>query len=66
MKITLVESSLNPTKTIETSKLFNDDLAPVPFKGRTWHTYNYAALWMSIAHGIPTSITWRAALSIWG
>ncbi|MCG2624940.1 NCS1 family nucleobase:cation symporter-1 [Arthrobacter sp. I2-34] len=45
---------LESTKTIETSKLFNDDLAPVPFKGRTWHTYNYAALWMSIAHGIPT------------
>lgn len=32
----------------------NEDLAPVPKSKRTWHTYNYAALWMSIAHGIPT------------
>lgn len=42
------------TQNIETSRLYNDDLAPVPLAGRTWHTYNYAALWMSIAHGIPT------------
>lgn len=42
------------TKNIETSRLYNEDLAPVPLSGRTWHTYNYAALWMSIAHGIPT------------
>ncbi|NDK89641.1 NCS1 family nucleobase:cation symporter-1 [Gordonia desulfuricans] len=45
---------LIPTPDIERSPLYNDDLAPVPFAKRTWHAYNYAALWMSIAHGIPT------------
>ncbi len=34
--------------------LFNDDLAPTPIAERTWTTYNYAALWVSMAHCIPT------------
>ena len=34
--------------------LINDDLAPVPAERRTWTTYNYAALWISMAHCIPT------------
>jgi len=36
------------------SALFNEDLAPVPVKHRDWSTYNYAALWISMAHCIPT------------
>jgi nucleobase:cation symporter-1, NCS1 family len=36
------------------SPLYNDDLAPVPIARRTWTTYNYAALWISMAHCIPT------------
>ena len=39
---------------IATSQLFNDDLAPVPVAKRNWTTYNYAALWISMAHCIPT------------
>ena len=39
---------------IEASPLYNDDLAPVPIARRTWTTYNYAALWVSMAHCIPT------------
>jgi nucleobase:cation symporter-1, NCS1 family len=39
---------------IKTSPLYNDDLAPVPIERRTWTTYNYAALWISMAHCIPT------------
>src|SRR4026207_2555609 len=39
---------------IEASPLYNEDLAPVPIDKRTWTTYNYAALWMSMAHCIPT------------
>src|SRR5215218_8689605 len=39
---------------IETSPLYNDDLAPVPVARRNWTTYNYAALWISMAHCIPT------------
>ncbi|MEO8502411.1 MAG: NCS1 family nucleobase:cation symporter-1 [Acidobacteriota bacterium] len=36
------------------SPLYNEDLAPVPFERRTWTTYNFAALWISMAHCIPT------------
>jgi NCS1 family nucleobase:cation symporter-1 len=39
---------------IESSPLYNPDLAPVPAERRTWGTYNYAALWVSMAHCIPT------------
>ncbi|OGQ26134.1 MAG: nitrate reductase [Deltaproteobacteria bacterium RBG_16_71_12] len=36
------------------SPLFNADLAPVPQARRVWSTYNFAALWISMAHCIPT------------
>ena len=36
------------------SSLYNKDLAPVPVARRNWTTYNYAALWISMAHCIPT------------
>jgi len=39
---------------IANSPLFNGDLAPVPPSRRTWSTYNFAALWISMAHCIPT------------
>jgi NCS1 family nucleobase:cation symporter-1 len=39
---------------IEHSPLFNEDLAPVRVKDRNWSTYNFAALWVSMAHCIPT------------
>lgn len=39
---------------IEQSPLYNEDLAPVPVEKRNWTTYNYAALWISMAHCIPT------------
>jgi NCS1 family nucleobase:cation symporter-1 len=42
------------TARVERSPLYNEDLAPVPIARRTWSTYNYAALWISMAHCIPT------------
>jgi NCS1 family nucleobase:cation symporter-1 len=39
---------------IRTSALYNHDLAPVPVAQRNWTTYNYAALWIAMAHCIPT------------
>jgi len=39
---------------VEVSPLYNNDLAPVPLARRNWSTYNYAALWVSMAHCIPT------------
>ena len=57
---------------IESSPLYNPDLAPVPLERRTWGTYNYAALWVGMAHCIPTymlasgligaGMSWRQAL----
>ncbi|HEY1493446.1 MAG TPA: NCS1 family nucleobase:cation symporter-1 [Candidatus Solibacter sp.] len=34
--------------------LYNEDLAPVPPEKRTWGTYNYAALWISMSVCVPT------------
>jgi NCS1 family nucleobase:cation symporter-1 len=34
--------------------LWNEDLAPVPQEKRTWGTYNYAALWISMSVCVPT------------
>jgi NCS1 family nucleobase:cation symporter-1 len=42
------------TSRVDASPLSNHDLAPVPLDRRTWSTYNYAALWISMAHCIPT------------
>ena len=42
------------TRRVEASALYNHDLAPVPLSRRNWSTYNYAALWVSMAHCIPT------------
>ncbi|HKS43319.1 MAG TPA: NCS1 family nucleobase:cation symporter-1 [Blastocatellia bacterium] len=39
---------------VSNSPLWNEDLAPVPIARRNWTTYNYAALWISMAHCIPT------------
>ncbi len=36
------------------SSLTNEDLAPVPPSKRTWGTWNYAALWISMSLCIPT------------
>ena len=36
------------------SSLYSEDLAPVPQNKRTWTTWNYAALWISMCLCIPT------------
>jgi nucleobase:cation symporter-1, NCS1 family len=36
------------------SSLYNPDLAPVPAERRTWSTYNYSALWISMSVNILT------------
>ena len=50
-RVELTETALAE---IETSPLYNEDLAPVPISRRNWTTYNYSALWISMAHCIPT------------
>ena len=49
-----VELKDEVVREIQASPLFNEDLAPVPVAKRNWTTYNYAALWISMAHCIPT------------
>ena len=45
---------LRDHESIRHSRLYSEDLAPVPVSERNWTTYNYAALWISMAHCIPT------------
>ena len=49
-----VELEAEAFREISQSPLFNRDLAPVLVAKRNWTTYNYAALWISMAHCIPT------------
>jgi len=49
-----VELDDESTREIAQSPLYNHDLAPVPIAKRTWTTYNFAALWIAMAHCIPT------------
>src|SRR6188768_1798374 len=49
-----VELPAADLKEIEGSSLYNEDLAPVGVAKRTWSTWDYAALWISMAHCIPT------------
>jgi NCS1 family nucleobase:cation symporter-1 len=59
-------------ETIRSSSLYNQDLAPVSPDRRTWGTYNYAALWISMSVNIPTyllasgmiagGMSWKQAL----
>ena len=42
------------TSRIESSPLYNEDLAPATGDRRTWGTYNYAALWISMSINILT------------
>jgi NCS1 family nucleobase:cation symporter-1 len=44
--------SVRPT--IESSSLYNPDLAPVSIERRHWGTYDYAALWVSMSVNILT------------
>ena len=38
----------------KSSSLYSEDLAPVELSKRTWNTWNYAALWISMSLCIPT------------
>lgn len=46
-------SSANLLTDIEHSRLYSKDLAPTPSSKRTWTTWNYAALWISMCHCLP-------------
>jgi NCS1 family nucleobase:cation symporter-1 len=70
--MTDAQSATLRAETVSTSSLYNKDLAPVPPERRTWGTYNYAALWISMSVNIPTyllasgmiagGMSWKQAL----
>jgi nucleobase:cation symporter-1, NCS1 family len=45
---------LAPGVTLDDPSLYSEDLAPTALAKRTWTTYTFAALWISMAHCIPT------------
>jgi len=45
---------LRDTSAVDTGRYTNPELAPTAVDDRTWSTYNYAALWMGMAHNIPS------------
>jgi nucleobase:cation symporter-1, NCS1 family len=49
---------------LERSELFNRELAPVPVRDRKWNAFNYAALWIALAHSIPTYMLASALVGI--
>lgn len=55
---------LRDPSSIAGSPLYNEDLAPVPVAKRDWSTYNYAALWISMAHCIPTYMLASGLISV--
>jgi nucleobase:cation symporter-1, NCS1 family len=67
-----IHSSVLDAKTIQSSALYNEDLAPIPASRRSWSTYNYAALWIAMSVNIPTymlasgmiagGMSWRQAI----
>ena len=46
--------ALHSSVTLDDPLLHNEDLAPTTVEKRTWTTYTFAALWISMAHCIPT------------
>jgi len=67
-RVTLAEDVV-----LDDPALYNEDLAPTKMSDRTWTTYTYAALWISMAHCIPTymlaaglisaGMSWKQALA---
>jgi len=45
---------MTENQNIHDPSLTNEDLAPIPQHKRTWGTWNYAALWISMSLCIPT------------
>src|ERR1700677_1337501 len=65
--------SISSSSRIESSPLYNADLAPASSERRTWGTYNFAALWVSMSVNILTymlaasliqgGMNWRQAVA---
>jgi NCS1 family nucleobase:cation symporter-1 len=49
-----MQETLEVSKELASASLYSEDLAPVPASKRSWGTWNYAALWISMSLCIPT------------
>src|SRR3954466_2213936 len=49
---------------IQQSRLYNDDLAPVPASRRKWGMLSFAALWISMSACIPTYMLASGLISV--
>ncbi|MEJ7738455.1 MAG: NCS1 family nucleobase:cation symporter-1 [Chitinophagaceae bacterium] len=49
-----MSEKINADPVAGSSDLYSDDLAPIPTDKRTWTTWNYVALWISMSLCIPT------------
>ncbi|TCP53035.1 NCS1 family nucleobase:cation symporter-1 [Tamaricihabitans halophyticus] len=47
-----------------TGRFANPELVPVPIAKRKWTTYNYFALWMGMAHNIPSYLLASGLIAI--
>lgn len=50
----MTSSSADIQSRVESSPLYNPDLAPARAEQRHWGTYNFAALWISMSVNILT------------
>ena len=50
----MIKDQSNEPVNSPSASLYSEDLAPVPESKRTWNTWNYAALWISMSLCIPT------------
>ena len=48
------DTSAIPELPAREDRFTNADLRPVPREARVWSTYNFAALWVGMAHNIPS------------
>jgi len=46
------------------SRFANGDLLPTPLRSRRWGTYNYTALWIGMAHNIPSYLLASGLIAI--
>ncbi|OZM74299.1 nitrate reductase [Amycolatopsis antarctica] len=55
---------LTDVTSIGSGRFVNPELAPVPIGRRDWSTYNYFALWMGMAHNIPSYLLASGLIAI--
>ena len=59
-----VELAAGGPERLSGNRFSNPELAPVPVERRNWTTYNYFALWMGMAHNIPSYLLASGLIAI--